>query len=212
MEILQPARPEPRNIAGIEVSVPDRSQTGPITTPGGPPARDGAARLKAPRIRPATAATLAKPATTRARGGTMSSSAAAKIPTGLATAGTPAVLPLPPFALELRQTTAPPVAPSPMPPAAPPPTSLAAPPPTLLAVTSPTPPAYVREKGWMSRPGIPLAVPVQLPNGEVTSVPMSAIRHNRKWRARTATGRWLLRFAPDGRLTMCRKIQEETSE
>ncbi|KAL0124098.1 hypothetical protein PUN28_006117 [Cardiocondyla obscurior] len=217
MEILQPARREPKNVAGIEVSIPDRDQTGLTTTPGGPPVRGGTTRLKAPRIRPATAAAATKPATTRARGGTVSLSEAARMST---TANTPTVLPLPPFALELRQTTTPPVAPPPMPPvapptttpAAPPPTPLAAPSPTLIAVTSPTPPAYVRDKGWTSRPGIPLAVPVQLPNGEITSVPMSAIRHNRKWRARTATGRWLLRFAPDGRLTMCRKIQGKASE
>ncbi|KAL0108669.1 hypothetical protein PUN28_015265 [Cardiocondyla obscurior] len=217
MEILQPARREPRNIAGIEVSIPDRDQSGLTTMPRGPLAHGRTTRLKAPRIRPATAAAATEPATTRARGGTVSLAAAARMST---TPNTPTVLPLPPFALELRQTTTPPVAPPPMPPVAPPtttpaatpPTPLAAPSPTLIAVTSPAPPAYVREKGWTSRPGIPLAVPVQLPNGEITSVPMSAIRHNRKWRARTATGRWLLRFAPDGRLTMCRKIQGEASE
>ncbi|KAL0114828.1 hypothetical protein PUN28_011873 [Cardiocondyla obscurior] len=75
-------------------------------------------------------------------------------------------------------------------------------------IPSPAPPAYVQQKGWVSRPRIPLAVPIQLPDGTCISVPMSAIRHNRKWQARTATGRWILRFAADGRLTMCRKISE----
>ncbi|KAL0108680.1 hypothetical protein PUN28_015276 [Cardiocondyla obscurior] len=222
MEVIQPARREPKNIAGIEISMPDKNQTGLTATPGGPPAHGRAARLKAPRIRPAIAATTAKLATARTRGGTISSSTAVRLPT---TANAPAVLPLPPFALELRRATAPPVATSPMAPvvpptttpaappqtspASPPPPSLTAPSPTLATVTSPTPPAYIREKEWTSRPGIPLAVPIQLPNGEITSVPMSAIRHNRKWRARTATGKWLLRFAPDGRLSMCRKIQGE---
>ncbi|KAL0098897.1 hypothetical protein PUN28_020807 [Cardiocondyla obscurior] len=79
-----------------------------------------------------------------------------------------------------------------------------------LIVPPPTPPAYLRRDGWISRPGKPLAIPIQLPDGTCISVPMSAIRHNRKWRARTATGRWILRFATDGRLTMCRKVTEVT--
>ncbi|KAL0108664.1 hypothetical protein PUN28_015260 [Cardiocondyla obscurior] len=79
-----------------------------------------------------------------------------------------------------------------------------------LIVPPPAPPAYLRKDGWISRPGIPLAVPIQLPDGTCISVPMSAIRHNRKWRARTATGRWIFRFATNGRLTMCRKVTEVT--
>ncbi|KAL0102402.1 hypothetical protein PUN28_017979 [Cardiocondyla obscurior] len=92
-------------------------------------------------------------------------------------------------------------------PATPPATSPSAVP---LIVPPPTPPAYLRRDGWISKPGIPLAVPIQLPDGTCISVPMSAIRHNRKWRARTATGRWILRFATNGRLTMCRKVTEVT--
>ncbi|KAL0107424.1 hypothetical protein PUN28_015762 [Cardiocondyla obscurior] len=96
---------------------------------------------------------------------------------------TPLVLPLPPFAVPLL---------------------------TSPAVMPPAPPAYVRAQGWTTRPRIPMAVPIQLPDGEYVSVPMSAIRHNRKWRARTSTGKWILRFAPDGRLTVWRKVQEAT--
>ncbi|KAL0128417.1 hypothetical protein PUN28_003592 [Cardiocondyla obscurior] len=44
-------------------------------------------------------------------------------------------------------------------------------------------------------------VHIQLPDGEFIQVPTSAIWHNRKYRARSATGRWVLRFAPDGRIT-----------
>ncbi|KAL0132878.1 hypothetical protein PUN28_000538 [Cardiocondyla obscurior] len=97
--------------------------------------------------------------------------------------------------------------------AAPPSLATVSPPGTVpLILPAPAPPAYVRREGWISRPGIPLAVPIQLPDGTCISVPMSAIRHNRKWRARTPTGRWILRFATDGRLTMCRKVTEVTLE
>ncbi|KAL0116446.1 hypothetical protein PUN28_009831 [Cardiocondyla obscurior] len=97
--------------------------------------------------------------------------------------------------------------------AAPPSLATISPPGTApLILPPPAPPAYIRQEGWISRPGIPLAVPIQLPDGTCISVPMSAIQHNRKWRARTPTRRWILRFASDGRLTMCRKVHEVSAE
>ncbi|KAL0128591.1 hypothetical protein PUN28_003746 [Cardiocondyla obscurior] len=91
----------------------------------------------------------------------------------------------------------------------PPPPAVTSTPGTVpVILPPPAPPAYIRQEGWISRPGILLAVPIQLPDGTCISAPMSAIRHNRKWRARTTTGRWILRFAADGRLTMCRRVQE----
>ncbi|KAL0108671.1 hypothetical protein PUN28_015267 [Cardiocondyla obscurior] len=98
------------------------------------------------------------------------------------TSATPLVLPLPPFAAV--KLSRPPVTPP------------------------PAPAAYVINKGWTARAGVPLQVPIQLPDGEIVQVPMSAIQQNRKYRARSATGRWVLRFAADGRLTLCRKVQE----
>jgi len=44
-----------------------------------------------------------------------------------------------------------------------------------------------------------------LPNKEEITVPWSAIYRNRKYRARTPSGIWVLRFDPQGNLRMCRR-------
>lgn len=49
-------------------------------------------------------------------------------------------------------------------------------------------------------------LPVSLPTGERVLVPHAAVHRNRKYRARTESGRWLLRFDPQGRLKMCRRL------
>ncbi|KAL0102397.1 hypothetical protein PUN28_017974 [Cardiocondyla obscurior] len=50
---------------------------------------------------------------------------------------------------------------------------------------------------------------IKLPSDEIVEVPVSAIWKNRKFRARTEGGRWLLRFEPDGSLRTCRKMSED---
>ncbi|KAL0120493.1 hypothetical protein PUN28_008317 [Cardiocondyla obscurior] len=49
---------------------------------------------------------------------------------------------------------------------------------------------------------------VKLPTGEVITVPISAVWKNRKFRARTSSGKWLLRFDGDGTLRTCRRIDD----
>ncbi|KAL0116411.1 hypothetical protein PUN28_009798 [Cardiocondyla obscurior] len=49
---------------------------------------------------------------------------------------------------------------------------------------------------------------VKLPTEEIVDVPVSAVWKNRKFRARTANGRWLLRFEADGTLRTCRRLED----
>ncbi|KAL0104087.1 hypothetical protein PUN28_017052 [Cardiocondyla obscurior] len=195
MRTIRPPRSEVVDIAGIENITAARDQprpSCPATRPGTSSRTvEHGTRPAEPTITsvPPTPAPAVLPADPREVPATSVSPTFGKT-TGPTSTGMSAVLamPLPPFAIGLLQPTAPPAAPP------------------------PTPPAYVREKGWAARPGVPLAVPIQLPDKEYTSVPMSAIRQNRKWRARTSTGRWLLRFAPDGRLSLLRKLPEDASD
>ncbi|KAL0105559.1 hypothetical protein PUN28_016921 [Cardiocondyla obscurior] len=177
MEIVRLPRTEVRAIAALE-RVPSANVG--VRPPEGPPTPGSS--------RPAERATPAPPPppAKQAAATTALPMAAASTtrprsapPAAISVPREPLTLPLPPFAFQ-------PSGPLPLPPA---------------------PPAYVISQGWHARPGVPLHVPIQLPDGDIVNVPMSAIRHNRKFRAHSSTGRWVMRFASDGRLTMCRKVQ-----
>jgi len=57
-------------------------------------------------------------------------------------------------------------------------------------------------------PTLPLSVRVHLPNGETIEVPYFAAHKSRKYRARTPTGRWLIRFDHRGRQRSCKRVPD----
>ncbi|KAL0111257.1 hypothetical protein PUN28_012864 [Cardiocondyla obscurior] len=189
MEILRPPRTEVGTIAALErVPSPNvglRPQEGPLavssesTGPARTQGPTGRATSASPPPPAKRAAAAAAPSMTAASTTRPPSAPPAAIGVPREGLREPLALPLPPFAYQ-------PPGPSPLPPA---------------------PPAYVVNQRWHAKPGVPLHVPIQLPDGDIVNVPMSAIRHNRKFRAHSSTGRWVMRFASDGRLTMCRKVQ-----
>ncbi|KAL0110699.1 hypothetical protein PUN28_013963 [Cardiocondyla obscurior] len=186
MKVVRPPRPEVPTVAGIERQPttsehPVQAFAQKHTRATETPSTTRAVAARGSMPPPATARNPAA-APGNAPAEVRATAEVAAISDARQTSATPLVLPLPPFAAAM--SSRPPVTPP------------------------PAPPAYVVNKGWTARAGVPLQVPIQLPDEEIVQVPMSAIQQNRKYRARSATGRWVLRFAADGRLTLCRKVQK----
>ncbi|XP_025159498.1 WAS/WASL-interacting protein family member 2-like [Harpegnathos saltator] len=55
-------------------------------------------------------------------------------------------------------------------------------------------------------PALPPPVPILLPTGEIWHVPYFSVRVSRKYRLRTLTGRWSLRFTRNGQLRTANRI------
>ncbi|KAL0120367.1 hypothetical protein PUN28_008197 [Cardiocondyla obscurior] len=51
-------------------------------------------------------------------------------------------------------------------------------------------------------------IKLRMPTGKTINVPVSAVWKNRKYRARTTSARWLLRFDADGTLCTCRRMED----
>jgi len=70
------------------------------------------------------------------------------------------------------------------------------------------PPTILRPMGPLTSPPIP----VEVEPGVIVEIPHFAVYVSRRYKPRTANGRWIVRFTRDERIRYCRRLREGETE